>query len=96
MSESVSDIQSHVQGKVGSQANKEYVLTIRVWSQSCLLSSTKGKTNKIKWKKRSMQNSTVLTATFKHLFQREDTKGQDTKGNMQTKSQCHMKKKANI
>lgn len=35
-----------------------------------------------------MQNSTVLTATFKHLFQREP--GQDTK------SQCHMKKKANI
>lgn len=48
MSESVSDIQNHIQGKVGSQANKEYVLTFKVWSQSCLLSSTKGKTNKIK------------------------------------------------
>lgn len=34
-------------------------------------------------KKRSMQNSTVLTATFKHLFQREP--GQDTKGNMRHK-----------
>lgn len=54
MSESVSDIQSHIQGKVGSQANKEYVLTFRVWSQSCLLSSTKGKTNKIKWQKKKV------------------------------------------
>lgn len=30
-----------------------------------------------------MQNSAVLTATFKHLFQREP--GQDTKGNMRHK-----------
>lgn len=95
MSESVSDIQSHIQGKVGSQANKEYVLTFRVWSQSFLMSSTKRKTNKIKWQKKdpckTLQYLQQLLNTF---FSENLVKTQ--KEICDTKSQCHMKKKANI